>query len=166
MPEIIGIDQGQLARIEQVSRELKQINTRESIRVIGEVANRFDAAIDKVLSHIDDVAQFAGLDPEETRRVRQGLETLDGSMEQVKGILPFALQQGGVAGLGLAAGAALVGALNGSSREAARRTIEAAKLRDEEKFKPVLSRIEQRVEENAARHAERRAAFRRARKPR
>jgi hypothetical protein len=164
--EQIGIDPAALGRIEAASRDLKNLVTNDQIRAVGEVADKVEAAIEKVIGHLDELATFAGLDPEETRKVRQGLETVDGAADGIKAVLPAAIARGGAAGLAIAAGAGLLGGFVGANREEVRRAQRALELADQGQGEAFSRGLQNRLDELERQHEERRAAFRRARKVR
>lgn len=162
MSDQIGIDQGQLARIEAVERDLKAETGRSEIQALGHVTEKFEQLVTKALADIGEASKFLGLDPEEARSLRRGIETVDGGLDGIRAVLPYALRAGGVAGLAIAGGGALVGALGGSGREAARRASEGIRMRDEDELNTIISNSKEGIERVNREHAERKAAFRRA----
>lgn len=159
MAETIRIDDAAIARIERAESALKATSNAVSAQSIGQIASQFDAAVKLILANVEKVSAFAGLDPEETRQIKQGLETVEGGLAAGHKTLPYALSVGGPAGVALEAGAIALGALGGATRERARKAEARMALVDaDEAF------AERRREEGYQRDLEAyRAARRRAR---
>lgn len=131
-PVIIGIDTHAIQRIERVSKELQAASSAISLASFAAITGKLDAAVKKILDGLPGVSRFAGLDQEDARQVRQGIETIDGGLHAAQKAMATSAALGlrGPAAIAVVAGAALLGAAGGATRERARQFSARAALAD------------------------------------
>lgn len=162
----IRISSGDIAKIEAAQRRLEDAVTKLDARQIEQItrfiAGRLDAAVSRVLADFEEITSQLGVtDPEEKRRIKRGLETIDGATSAAKDSAGFlaALPLPPQVRLGVLAAAAGLGALEGANRENTRRSIDRVRQAEQDSF----YELEQRVRAFDDDGERRRAALRRAR---
>jgi hypothetical protein len=163
--QLIGVDPQVLARIEGANAEIAKAKTElskagEAISPAGMrvFARAIDEAVRKTLENVEAIGKFAGLDEEETRNLRQGLETVEGGLHAGRKVLPYALALRGPAGLALEVGAVALGAAGGYGKEEARRLAATSALADADQEYAVLASADEAIARFKATQAARRRA--------
>lgn len=140
---------------------VQNLNARSIERMTTDVVGRINAGVQRLLANIEQVEERLGVREESSRRsLRMGLEAADGATGAVKGIAPFAalLASTPAGRLALLAGSALVGGLEGASRESRRRSAAAAAQADADLAYETRKRLRAIDEELERTKAARRAA--------
>jgi len=133
----IRISGRDLRKIEQLQQRMqgavKNLDARSVERLTTDVVSRVNSGVKGLLANIERLESRLGVKDEDSKRkLRVGLEGVEGATGAVSGIAPFAaLVSASPQGrLALLAGAALFGGLEGLGRDARRRAAESAAQAD------------------------------------
>jgi hypothetical protein len=157
----IRISAGDLKKLDLVTRnlsaEVKKLDARAMEKIGADVAGKINANVKRVLADVERLQARFGLDPnsEGGRRLRTGLEVVEGGTGAVDAAAPFiALLSGNPqVRIALLAATGIAGALEGLSREHMRRVaLEAEKAaqqvrRAEERWLKNARDVEERIKD-------------------